>query len=395
MTILLDPQLVLMVFGALIGGQVVLALLSLLVGAAYQERSLFALSAAIAVSIGSILAARLAEPPFASAALVLLVALSVLHLKQLTLHVGALRGKRQLMTGFALGLAALACVTPLLPASEKILAATLIGWLAWLVYVLIRAWGESQPWVVWAAAGWAALTIACAARILDLATSEGLATPLALSFWAVGIYLASVWRSRVFGERRSRAEGEHLRDPLTGLAKRMVLAQRLEIARQLMARFHHPVTFVLVHVDDGARIAEHFGPEVAENAVLEAGSRIRQTLGQADIGARVGQHRFAVLSEGNSASEAAAAVATRIVAAGLREPMRALPDVVVRLRVILGELPLDDTSLETLIERLGHRMDEDVARRRERRIRVIDIESLGPPTTVDTSAPHSRIVRAG
>src|SRR4051812_45481457 len=116
MTVLLDSQFVLLVFGGLIGGQLVLALLSLLVGSAYDERSLFVHSAAIAVSVAGIGLARAGQAPLANAALGLLLALSVLHLKELTLHVGALRRRARAMTACALLLAALACAIPVLPA---------------------------------------------------------------------------------------------------------------------------------------------------------------------------------------------------------------------------------------------------------------------------------------
>jgi diguanylate cyclase (GGDEF)-like protein len=387
MTILLDSQLVLLIFGALIGGQLVLALLSVLVAGAYHERSLFVHSAAIAVSVASIGLMRSGNVAPANAGLVLLLGLSVLHLKELTLHVGALHGRKRLMTLSALGLAILAIASPFLPmfALALALAVALVAWLAWLVYALIRAWAQSRPWIAWAAAGWAALTFACMVRILGVAGPDSLATPIALGFWSMGIYLASVWRSRVFGERRSRAEGEHLFDPLTGLVRRAALVQRLDTARELMRRFRYPATFVVVHLDDAARIATHAGAEAAENAVLEAGARIRRTLGQADVAARVGPHRFAILSEGASAADASAGVATRILSAGLREPLRAVPDVYVRFRIVLGELPVDDTPFDTLLERMAQRLDDDVARNRERRIRAVDIDALQPASTGGTS----------
>jgi diguanylate cyclase (GGDEF)-like protein len=393
MTILLDAQLVLLIFGALIGGQLVLAVLSVLVGSAYHERSLFVHSAAIAVSVASIVLMRSGNLPLANAALVLLLALSVLHLRELTLHVGALHGRKRVMTLAALALAALACASPLLPVPMLAPGMALAGWLAWLVYALIRAWAQSRPWITWAAAGWAGLTVACLVRIAGLAGADSLATPIALAFWSMGIYLASVWRSRVFGERRSRAEGEHLFDPLTGLVRRAALVQRLDTARELMRRFQYPATFVLVHLDDAARIGAHAGAEAAENAVLEAGARIRRTLGQADVAARVGPHRFAILSEGTSAAEASAGVATRILSAGLREPLRAVPDVYVRFRIVLGELPLDDTPFDTLLERVAQRLDEDVARNRERRIRAVDIDALLPASSGGASSVVPLAVR--
>lgn len=289
------------------------------------------------------------------------------------------------MLGCALGLAVLAVATPVLAMPAWALGAALAAWTAWLAYVLVRSWSQSQPWIVWAAAGWTALAIACGARILGVSAPDSLSAPLALGFWCMGIYLASVWRSRVFGEQRSRAQGEHLRELLTGLYKRNVLAQRLEVARQLMRRFEYPVSFVLVQLDDAVRIATHIGAEAAENAVLEAGARIRRILGQAESGARVGNHRFAILSEGTYADEASTIVATRILSAGLREPLRAVPDTPIRFRIVLGELPADDTPLDTLVERLGQKLDEDAARSRERRIRVVDIDALAPPSSNTTS----------
>ncbi|MBE7939556.1 MULTISPECIES: GGDEF domain-containing protein [Ramlibacter] len=379
MSIALSPEFQAMLLGGLVGVMGVLALLSLLVGSAYGERSLHVHCAAIAAGIVALVLWRLGMPGPSAAGLLAVLALSTQNLRELTQHVGALRaaGRWISLTALAMGLLALAALWQ----PQLAVLAGLLAWGGAAGFVLVRAYGQSTPWVVWAMAGGLALFAGALAVALGQADAQGLALAGALCVWSLAQYLASVWRSRIFGERRTRAQAERLLDPLTGLSRPAVLEQRLHLARLLMRRFHHPTSLLLVQVDQVERLVALKGAELAEAAVLEAGTRVRDALGQGDLGARVGPHRFAVLSEGTDTAQAALDIAARVVAAGLRQPLNSLPDVYAQFRIVLCELPQDELPLQALLGPLGERLQADAQRQRERRIRVVPVEELAPPSS--------------
>jgi diguanylate cyclase (GGDEF)-like protein len=316
------------------------------------------------------------------------MALSALHLRSLNSHVGSLRRASRWMFVAAGVLAALAVVATLRP-WPSLLAIGAAVLFALDAALARRAWQQSLPWGLWVAAGHGALLLAALwTSVAGLADTHGLLLAATLAFWAMAIYLASVWRSRVFGERRWRQKAERHEDPLTGLATALVLGERIQLARSLMRRHGHPSSMMLVQVDELARIAAELGEQRAEAATLEAGLRLRSALGRADIAGRIGHDRFAILSEGSSPEEAAANVATRILTAGLREPLHSVDGAFLHFRIVVAELPVDDASVPALLQALGERLDIDVARGRDRRIHTLPRDDLrGPVPTQPLRMP--------
>jgi GGDEF domain-containing protein len=198
-----------------------------------------------------------------------------------------------------------------------------------------------------------------------------------LTVWSACIYMATAWRSRIQGETRARVHARNTVDPLTGLATPLVLAERVQAARNFTRRYGHPSVLMVVHIENLAAIAAEFGPEASESAVLVAASRVREALMRdGDVAARLAHARIGVLAEGAAPGQAAATVATRILSAGLKEPLPATPAEYLRFRIVLAAVPVDDTSPKQLLHRLNARLDQEVQGRSERRIATVAPEEL-------------------
>ncbi len=379
-----------LVLGAFLGGNAVLVLLSLLVASAYRERLLLLHAAAMVCAMAAMVAQAAGAARFVPQALMLAMALACLHLRALTSHVGSLRQQRAWTEGGAVLIAAVGAADALV--EWQLLPAGIAVWITVAALVTLRAWPQSQPWVLWTVPGHLALAAAGVLQALPGAAGPDPRLAGILAFWAMALYLASVWRSRIFGEDRSgRAMAETL-NPLTGLSTPVALMQRVEAARSLMRRYGHPGSLLLVHVEHLATVASRLGAETAEAVALEAGTRVRDSLGAGDVGARLGFQRFAVLSEGTSGQEAAARLATRIVSSGLRAPLGVLPGNYLQFRVVISELPPDGVVLSELIQQLDLKLDADVARAREKRIRIVPFPEL-QLTTVPGGVPQAVTTR--
>ncbi len=171
-----------------------------------------------------------------------------------------------------------------------------------------------------------------------------------LAVWSACTYLATGWRGRILGETRARVQGRNTVDPLTGLATPLVLAERVHAARHLTRRYGHPSVLMVVHIENLPAIAQEFGLETAEAAVLAAASRVRDALlRDGDVAARLAHARFGVLAEGVATGQAASTVAGRILVSGLKEPLAVAPAEYLRFRIALGPVPVDEITPKVLL----------------------------------------------
>jgi GGDEF domain-containing protein len=357
------------------GVLILLAVLSLLTGLLFRERGLHVHAAACALAALTVNSHSLALSELVPAGLAGIMSMSAMHARGLATQVGSFRPHRRSMSAVAVllaGIAILAVVTReqwlLLP------AAALLALLD--VAVLSRVWREGQSW--------AFLVLIAQLALLGVSSSMAVAAgwnshPLilagALVAWGLGIYVATAWRSRVQGELRWRLAVARHEDPVTRLSTEFVLGERIHSARVLMRRFGHSSSLLLLHVDELERIGQMLGPRAAEAATLESGVRLRLALSRADVAARLGPYRFAVLAEGSSPQEVAASLAGRILVAGMKRPLSCAEGVFLHFRILVAPLPLEDMPTEELLDSLGKHLDKEVLRGRDRRIHVLQ----GPP----------------
>lgn len=375
-------QLDLLLLAGYAGALCLVAFFSLLIASAYRERSLYLHALAVLLGVVSLSADVVAMPRGASrwlpeAALLLVLALAALALRELVNHAGAMRGFRQALVGVGVVLPLVAVAgavggwSLLLPGTAAFATVALL--------VLLRAWPQSQPWVWWLAASLLGLLLAAVgigAGQLGILPASSRLLGAALTLWAAGTYLAVVWRSRLFAETRVRVDARKATDALTGLSTPLIFEDRIAAARAILRRYGHPSVLLLVEIENLGALTREFGPELAESAVLAAAQRIRQSLGEADVAARISHRRIAVLAEGVSVAQGAATLGTRILVAGLKEPLPQAPAEFLQFRMVVAALPLDGLSAKSLLSRLGQLLDVQMRTLGDRRIVAVSSEEL-------------------
>lgn len=163
--------------------------------------------------------------------------------------------------------------------------------------------------------------------------------------------------SRRLSEQTSaigRARSLDVTDPLTGLVAR---ARLLRLVQGALERLRPGRHFALVVVDmaNYPALAREFGREVADRALVLAAARLRTVVREGDVVARVGPQHFALLLESPCQLDEANAIATHVVAQGLR-PSGTLPGVdSLRFHVVLAIAPVGGRDAEGL---LGHLLQE-------------------------------------
>jgi GGDEF domain-containing protein len=369
--------------GACVGGQVLLVFLGVIQANAYRERSLLLHAAATLMSVVAVQALIGNHSVLPPAVLLLVPALAGMQLLDLMSHAGGLRQVRRWLLAVSAGVLPLLAIGAVY--SMWALAAGIILWVAIVVLLLLRAWRQSQPWIWWLLPGLAALALGSfhvAADTPPYSIDDAVLLAGLLTFWSACTYLATGWRGRIFGETRARIHARNTVDPLTGLATPLVLGERMVAARHLTRRYGHPSVVMVVHIENLATLGAEFGPEAAESAVLAAASRVRESLlRDGDVAARLTHARIGVLAEGAAPPEAAGTVATRILVAGLKEPLAAAKAEYLRFRIVLAAVPVDDTPPKQLLYKLNARMDQELRAASDRRIVTMTQEELNAQTT--------------
>jgi diguanylate cyclase (GGDEF)-like protein len=123
----------------------------------------------------------------------------------------------------------------------------------------------------------------------------------------------------------ARASGLGSHDPLTGLDSNAAFLGKLGQSMATAERYRLPFAVLVINLANHSSLKHTHGRETADRAIVIAASRIRNAVQPSDALARVGETEFALLLEGPIDAAAATAVATRVVATGLR-PSRRLPE---------------------------------------------------------------------
>jgi len=146
----------------------------------------------------------------------------------------------------------------------------------------------------------------------------GVALELPIQYYALNIRLMARRESELRAGALTRT------DALTGLPHRQALVERLDSSLAHARSQKQQLAVLGVRVANLDAIAQEFGREAAEKALVVAASHLRRaTLGY-DMAARIGEREFAVLQEAPVTPELASSRAQQIVANGLRQ-VEALP----------------------------------------------------------------------
>ena len=370
-----DP---LVALSLLAGAQVMVVCFSVVMANAYRERAL--LLHAGATTLGVIATGVLVggKPVLAQVSLLVLLALAGLQVRELVSNAGAVRNPRRWLTMLCIGVLPAAAVATAATGFNMLLPGV-AAWSAVTMVLLLRGWPQSRPWVVWLAASCAALAAGVGWlgwRSLDNVPDPALPLAACLTVWAALTHLSTVWRSRILSETRVRMDARTTVDPLTGLAAPLVFYERVHAVRNLMRRYGHPSVLLLAHIENLHSLYSQFGPEVAESAVLEAANRIRQALGDGDVAARLSHSRIGMLCEGVGLAEGAANFASRILVAGLKQPLPAAPTEFLQFRMVMALVPVTDVAPKGVLQRMSDCLDAQVREGGERRIVTLGAEQL-------------------
>jgi diguanylate cyclase (GGDEF)-like protein len=366
----------LVALGVFAGAQVLVVCFSVIIANAYRERALLLHAAATMTAVLAVQAVVGGQAFLAEAAVLAVLAISGMQLRDLVSHAGALREPRRWLSVINLGLLPALAAAGLVGGWHLLLPGT-AAWLAVVVVIMLRAWPVSRPWAWWLVPGKLSLAAAAAWlgwRSLDSAPDPAVPLSALLTVWAAAIFLATAWRNRIFGETRLRIDARNTVDPLTGLSTPLIFYDRVHAVRNLIKRYGHPSVLLLVHIENLPALSADFGPEVAESAVLVAANRISQSLRDGDVAARLSHSRIAVLAEGMSLAEGSANIASRILVAGLKEALPAAPTEFLHFRVVLAAVPVNEMVPKALLQRLSVRMDEQLRTASERRIAALTAE---------------------
>ena len=101
--------------------------------------------------------------------------------------------------------------------------------------------------------------------------------------------------SRLRTEERMRHDALH--DPLTGLANRTLLRDRLEQALARSVREDLPTGVLFVDLDEFKSVNDYFGHATGDAVLVEIAARLRAVVRPADTVARIGGDEFVVVCE--------------------------------------------------------------------------------------------------
>ncbi len=402
MNLIFNPDI--FALGLAVGVLSLVLLLSLIIAYAYEERTLLFLAAYIAVMVGLGFGGERLMPGQRVMQLQLLVAgPALVTILEMWLLRNRHSSRLDKIVMCAIGLATLAlmvfyAVTGVAPAMTNERGQVSLGlgilWMVLLVassiYLGAESWDGAGPWKWWLVLG-DVLGIGVALVFIgSIVAAEKAYWPvvLMLVLQVPAIYLSLVWRSRLLNESRLRSIAADVTDPLTGLATTPVLVERLmritSRANQSRQGQSSSALFV-IHVQNWNGLINELGSEFNEKLLLEAALRIRRSIGDNDLVARISGGRFAVVAQGLTNPAEISAMATRLVVSGLRIDSPQFPGVELQFRVILRPLtfakPMSMPAVKDWLASLASRFDDWPRSHRARSILVVEGDVSKPQIT--------------
>jgi diguanylate cyclase (GGDEF)-like protein len=110
-------------------------------------------------------------------------------------------------------------------------------------------------------------------------------------------------------------------DELTGVARRVVLGERIEAALARVRRSGKPLALIYLDLDRFEDVNDRFGHPVGDTVLAEFGRRLSSAVREVDTVVRVGGDEFVVLLEGVADRAQAELLRSRLVAALTSSPV--------------------------------------------------------------------------
>lgn len=131
------------------------------------------------------------------------------------------------------------------------------------------------------------------ALVIDtLRMTDGRTAEFALQARGDGLVLAETWDVTVRDIREQDLRERSLHDPLTGIANRLLVLDRLDWALTPRRSGPAPVGVLFVDIDGFKRINDRWGHGVGDAVLVEAAQRIAAVLRSADTVGRMGGDEF-------------------------------------------------------------------------------------------------------
>ncbi|MCZ8257529.1 MAG: GGDEF domain-containing protein [Polaromonas sp.] len=332
--------------GVAVGVLGLVLLLSLIIAFAYEERTLLALAAYVSLMVAAVIAGQRLEEAAHVVENLLLVAgpaaLAALQARLLKNHqlTGAAKVAIAVVAAATLALLGVLAGFGAQAFSEGLALAWAALLLVFHLYLIQQSWDSAGLWKWWLLFGILGGLATSASFLAGWVDARQPYWPvvLMLLLQVPAIYLSLVWRSRLLNESRLRSFSAHVTDPLTGLATTGVLVERL---MRVMSRVHQTPgsnALFLIEVQNWQGLLNELGAEFNEKMLLEAAMRLRRTVDDNDLAARITGGRFAVVAQGMQGAEDVNAMATRLVVSGLRIDSPLLAGVEFKFRVIVSLL---------------------------------------------------------
>ncbi len=160
-------------------------------------------------------------------------------------------------------------------------------------------------------------------------------------------------RRRLHEEDQDRLDYLNEFDPLTGLANRALLNDRLQRALIRARRDGGLVTMMLANLDDFKAVNDQYGTEVGDALLIEVGRRIKDVVRESDTVGRLSGDEFAVILEGGHRAEDAGRIADKILNGLTAAHTVQGNDVFVSASIGIAIYPLDGDSVEGLFRDAG------------------------------------------
>lgn len=171
-------------------------------------------------------------------------------------------------------------------------------------------------------------------------------------------------------------------DPLTALANRVTLMDRITVRLGLLRQPGDCVTLLLVDLDRFKDINDKYGHLAGDRVLVEVARRLEESTRSADLVARFGGDEFAVLLAGGVSQRSVAEVAERITAA-IGRPIQ-VQERTLLVGITVGSTVAVDRNISAL--QLIQQADADLYRAKAAR----PVASGAPARGADRSTPSPR-----
>lgn len=139
-----------------------------------------------------------------------------------------------------------------------------------------------------------------------------------LSFVRAVAHTLAIALARLHGEERIRHEAVH--DPLTGLANRTLLRDRLEHALAKSERLGNEIAVLFVDLDNFKEVNDRYGHVTGDAVLMELGRRLRAAVRPGDTVARFGGDEFVAVCE--DVDEASVRLVGQRILEAIKMPVR-------------------------------------------------------------------------